>query len=235
MKTERHQSFLQRSKNRFLKYGFILSLLSVIFAFKIKFKEYNYTVSSSGVQPFEGTEIMPPVSILDDKPKVIVEKLTEPPKLTATLEVVEDLPVETIDSKVEVLENQTNDINENTVITKVEAPPIVPVKPASKKFVDNPEVFPEFPGGEKALLTFLAGTEYNEYAMEIGLEGTVYVSFVIDENGNVTNAKVVKGVDPLLDEAALTRIKQMPIWAAGMQGDSKVPVRMNVPIKFTLN
>lgn len=97
------------------------------------------------------------------------------------------------------------------------------------------EFMPEFPGGDQALLKFLAKeVKYPVVAQENGIEGRVFVSFVIDETGSITDIHVIRGVDPALDSEALRVIRNMPKWKPGKQGGKTVKVRYNVPISFEL-
>ena len=97
------------------------------------------------------------------------------------------------------------------------------------------EEMPSFPGGVEALKAFVAETlTYPAIALEKGIQGQVYVSFVVAEDGSVTNAKVERGVDPSLDKEALRIINSMPKWSPGKQRGMPVKVSFSVPIKFNL-
>lgn len=99
------------------------------------------------------------------------------------------------------------------------------------------EVMPEYEGGIKGLVRFLAANIiYPEQAKITGKEGTVYISFVVDENGYVTGAKVVKGIGFGCDEEALRVVNKIPKWkSAGMNAGKPVRVRFNLPVSFKLN
>lgn len=97
------------------------------------------------------------------------------------------------------------------------------------------EEMPTFVGGEKKLFNFLSYTvKYPEKAKELGVQGTVYVSFVINENGKVIEPRVVRGVTSELDLAALDAIKKMPNWTPGKQKGQNVSVQFTLPVKFNL-
>lgn len=98
-----------------------------------------------------------------------------------------------------------------------------------------PQVMPEFPGGEVALLKYLSSSvKYPVIAQENGIQGKVYVSFIIDENGQICDAKVLRGVDISLNDEALRVVCKMPKWKPGKQAGKAVKVRYNVPINFQL-
>lgn len=95
------------------------------------------------------------------------------------------------------------------------------------------EQMPQFPGGEDAMRKYLVeNIKYPAVAGELGV-GRVFVSFVIDKDGSVTDAKVVRGVDPLLDKEALRVVNAMPKWNPGIQYGKAVKVQYTVPINFS--
>ncbi len=97
------------------------------------------------------------------------------------------------------------------------------------------EEMPEFPGGEEGLLKFVTeNTKYPEVAKEKKIQGKVFVQFVINKDGNVEDVKLAKGVDPLLDEAAMNIVKSMPQWKPGKQRGQYVKVSFTIPINFQL-
>ena len=94
---------------------------------------------------------------------------------------------------------------------------------------------PEFPGGESALQRFLmANVKYPSIAAENGVQGKVYVNFVVDRVGAISNVKVVRGVDPAVDKEAVRVVKSMPKWIPGRQNGEAVRVSFTVPINFVL-
>ena len=94
---------------------------------------------------------------------------------------------------------------------------------------------PEFPGGESERLKFLSSKHnYPTMAREAGIEGTVFVTFVVGRTGKITNVKILRGVGGGLDEEAIRLVKLMPDWKPGKQNGQAVPVQFNMPIKFSL-
>jgi len=97
------------------------------------------------------------------------------------------------------------------------------------------EEMPEFPGGEAALRNFIAQTiKYPVAAQDLGIQGRVYVSFVVSKTGKVIDAKIARGVDPVLDKEALRVVNALPLWKEGMQRGKPVNVSYTVPINFAL-
>ena len=97
------------------------------------------------------------------------------------------------------------------------------------------EVDPEFPGGVEALYKYLAeNIKYPEKAKNDKVEGRVYITFVIEKDGTVSDAKVLRSVNEELDAEALRVINAMPKWKPGMQRGVPVRVQYNIPITFKL-
>ena len=100
---------------------------------------------------------------------------------------------------------------------------------------DIMEEMPHFPGGQKALFEYLAqNVRYPEEAERNNIQGRVIVDFIVVKDGSITNARVIKSIDPMLDEEALRVINSMPDWEPGMQNGKPVNVRYTVPITFRL-
>jgi len=102
--------------------------------------------------------------------------------------------------------------------------------------VMDAEEIPEFPGGTVALLEYLRkNIKYPAVCKENNVQGRVIVSFIIDTDGSITEAEVVRSVDPLLDAEALRTISQMPAWKPGKKDGNIVKVKYSVPINFRLD
>ena len=111
---------------------------------------------------------------------------------------------------------------------------------ANPQLMEAPEMeadeLPEFPGGTDSLLDYLRkNIKYPALCRENNVQGRVVVSFIIDTDGSITEAEVVRSVDPLLDAEALRTISQMPAWKPGKKNGNIVRVRYAVPINFVLN
>ena len=97
------------------------------------------------------------------------------------------------------------------------------------------EQIPQFPGGQAALMEYLTkNVKYPEEAHKKGVQGRVIASFVVEEDGSITNANIAKSVDPLLDAEALRVVNAMPNWTPGMQRGKAVRVKYTIPINFML-
>lgn len=112
--------------------------------------------------------------------------------------------------------------------------PVEP-EPDVEEFILVPEVMPIYPGGDRQLLTDLSErVEYPEEARTLGISGVVYVQYVVNKKGEVTDVKVVRGVDPFLDREAVRVVKTLQGYTPGRQAGHTVNVPFTVPIRFVL-
>lgn len=100
---------------------------------------------------------------------------------------------------------------------------------------DVVETMPQFPGGQGVLMKYLAANiKYPASAVKAKKQGRVLVTFVIQKDGSVTNARIARSVDPELDAEALRIVKAMPNWTPGTQDGKPVNVKYIIPVKFSL-
>jgi len=97
------------------------------------------------------------------------------------------------------------------------------------------EEMPSYPGGDTARIKFLVeNIVYPKTAKEKGIQGVVYITFVIDESGHVEDVRVLRGIGGGCDEEAVRVVKLMPNWTPGKSEGKNVRVQFNMPIRFTL-
>ena len=145
-----------------------------------------------------------------------------------------------IDAMARVLNEKVTDVIQlpalETVVSETEIAD--PLPPGKDKIydLDKCDIKPEFPGGEGALLQFLAKSiKYPVEAQRLGKQGTVNISFVIEKDGMITNAKIVQSLYPSLDKEALRVINSMPKWTPGKLKDGTVVrVQYAVPLTYRL-
>jgi TonB family protein len=111
------------------------------------------------------------------------------------------------------------------------------INDSSNIIISDPiEQLPVYKEGDDALFNFLKKElKYPELARKKGIEGTVYVTFVIEKTGDVTGVKVLRGIGYGCDEEAIRVVKKMPKWKPGQQNGKTVKVQCNLPIKFSLD
>jgi TonB family protein len=127
-------------------------------------------------------------------------------------------------------------LRENVVLVAPEQAPQV-----TRDTTDDDVVYevvttsPEFPGGFRALMSHLrTAIRYPAEAEKKGLKGKVFVQFIVGKDGTIRDAKLLRSIDPLLDEEALRVVKAMPKWIPGQDKGKPVSVRFTLPISFTL-
>ncbi len=119
-------------------------------------------------------------------------------------------------------------------------PPPVPKGPTEtkveKEIIDFPDVEAQFPGGAAALQAWIAkNVNYPQTAIEMNEQGRVYLSFVVEPDGSITNVAIVKSVSADLDKEAKRLVRAMPKWTPGEAAGERARTRCQIPINFTLN
>lgn len=191
-----------------------------------------------------------------DKPKEnvdeIVKALPPPPplknviKFTAPVIKPDEQVAEEEEPKMqqEVVESKaaigTMDYSKGTDDPNAEMPDVMPTE--DQKIVEEKmepflvvEQMPDFPGGEQELYKYLEkNIKYPAMARESGITGTVYIRFVVNKDGKISNASVLRGIGGGCDEEAMRVVKGMPPWKAGKQNGVSVPVYFTLPVHFIL-
>jgi protein TonB len=116
-----------------------------------------------------------------------------------------------------------------------EAKPHVIEQEAPKEIFTVVEEQPTYPGGDEARIKFLQDNmKYPEEAKELGVQGKVFVTFVVEVDGSITDVKVLRGIGSGCDDEAIRVVKSMPKWVPGKQRGVPVRVQFNLPINFKL-
>lgn len=112
---------------------------------------------------------------------------------------------------------------------------IAPADTTKNVVYDVTETLPQFPGGQEMMMKYLAANiKYPASAVKAKKQGRVIVTFVIQKDGSVTNARIARSVDPELDAEALRIVKAMPNWTPGTQDGKPVNVKYTIPVIFSL-
>lgn len=189
------------------------------------------TISLDQPPPISPNQPPPPDVRIPPPVKTIIKFL--PPKVTDK-EVVEEEEMPTIE---EIKQNETGTENVEGTGEVIFEEPVEEAKgeDPNKVFlvVEQP---PEFEGGNEAMHKFVAkNTKYPASARRMNTEGTVFVGFVIDADGKVSEAAIIKGISADCDKEALRVIQMMPRWRPGKQSGRPVRVKFVYPIKFKLD
>lgn len=147
---------------------------------------------------------------------------------------IPELPVRV--TEVATLQDKKNNQKEKKAV-----PPPPPAPPKMKALNDSvipavKEEMPTYPGGQYALSKFIAeNVKYPLEAQEKGTQGRVIVSFIINKDGSISDAEVVRGLDPALDKEAKRIINAMPNWIPATRDGQPISVKFTLPVTFRLS
>ena len=145
-------------------------------------------------------------------------------------------PIQEVETQISTVTQEGNG-DDDEIIIPDEGNGNAVVEEVKEEIFTFVEQMPGFPGGEEERLKFIQkNTKYPMMEKENGIEGTVYVSFIVDKQGNINDVKVMRGVSggPGLEKEALRVVKMMPKWSAGKQNGKEVQVQFYMPMKFEL-
>lgn len=216
---------LENQKSVYVQIGLIL-VLSVMFIAL----EWTTTDVQMKFIPFEN-----PLVIENDIVPIIrqeeVKSPPPPPQPAETLTIVDDGMV--IDEEIIIIDSEVR--NDTRVDNFIPSLRIDEEIRDEVELVYWAEEMPEFPGGQEALLRYLSSSiRYPIIAQENRISGKVFVQFVINIDGGVTDVTIARSVDPSLDREAIRVVQTMPKWKPGMQRNRAVRVSYTLPINFVL-
>lgn len=214
---------LENKKSLFFQIGLIFALVVVLFAFE--YKSYDKITVDITSRVVDDT----PVEIIPITEQKVKPPPPPPPKQVTKITIVEDdvevddeiiIDVEA-DADTEMEEYVPQDLGEEEI---VEAEIFTVV-----------ESMPEFPGGMGKLMGYLGNNiKYPPLAKESGIQGRVFINFVVEPDGKISQVKVLRGIGGGCDEEAVRVVQAMPKWKPGLQRGKPVRVSYNLPVKFTL-
>ena len=206
---------LERKRGLFLQIGLVIALLVVLGAFEYKtYEKIAYNLGALNLDDLE--EEIIPITKQELKPP------PPPPPPPEIIEIVEDDVI--IEDEIEI-DSESDEDEEIEIIEEDD-----------DEFFMVVENMPIFPGGDLGLMKYIQKhVKYPAIAKEYNITGKVYVSFIVDKSGSVTNVKIVRGVDKNLDAEAVRVVKSLPKYKPGKQRGKSVRVMFTIPINFTLN
>ena len=215
---------LENKKVMFTQIGLIISLLIAWMAFEHK----SYDKREIDPSLLRQTEVVEEEMVEITKQEEPKPQPVEVPKQTTQLEIVEDdVEVEDIEINAEV--DQAEVIEEYVPVEVVEDEVV------EQEIFQIVEEMPAYPGGDQKLMEFIAkGIKYPQIARETGIQGRVFVGFVVEPDGSVSNVKVLRGIGGGCDEEAMRVVKSMPKWKPGKQRGKAVRVSYMLPVNFKL-
>jgi len=216
---------LEKKKGVFFELGLVISLSLLLIAFEWTSGGLTNNEFDIGNQEQIEEEMIPITRQQPEPPKPV-----EPPKVTEVLQIVDDNV--TLDDELQL---DDFEINQDEDIQIMDYTP-------EEEDVEEEQIFtivedmPSFQGkGQEGFRVWIVKhMNYPEIAAENGISGRVFVNFVVEPDGSVSNVKVVRGVDPALDAEAVRVIKSSPRWSPGKQRGKAVRVSFTFPINFVL-
>ena len=198
----------------------------LLVAFEWTKRDIKIDTSQAITDVFFEEEIIP----ITEQPEQVTPPPPEAPSIAETLTIVED------DADVEETAIVSSEELNQAVEIKYVPVAVEEEEPEEQTIFEVVEQMPEFPnGGMAGLMQYLSkNIKYPTIAQENGTQGRVTVQFVVNKDGSIVDAKVLRGVDPYLDKEAVRVIMGMPKWKPGMQRGKPVRVKYTVPVMFRL-
>ena len=217
---------LESKKSTWLLVGYVIVLAFMFGAFEWTKRDIKIDTSQAITDVFFEEEIIP----ITEQPEQVTPPPPEAPSIAETLTIVED------DADVEETAIVSSEELNQAVEIKYVPVAVEEEEPEEQTIFEVVEQMPEFPnGGMAGLMQYLSkNIKYPTIAQENGTQGRVTVQFVVNKDGSIVDAKVLRGVDPYLDKEAVRVIMGMPKWKPGMQRGKPVRVKYTVPVMFRL-
>lgn len=219
---------LERGKSTSLLMGFVLAFAVMFVALEWTQREKEDNSEIYAVRDVTLDEEIIPITLPE-------KKTVPPPPASVTKAEI----IEIVQDDAEIEEDVLASVDDQVEFIDVSALDEVVVE-EDPEIDDTPfmvvEDMPEFPGGTAALLEYLKkNIKYPAICRENNIQGRVLVSFIVNKDGSIVDAEVVKNVNPSLDKEALRVISGMPKWKPGSQRGKPVRVKYTVPVNFRLN
>ena len=218
---------LENKKSTWLLVGYVIVLAFMFIAFEWTKRDIKIDTSEAITDLVFEEEIIP---ITEQPEQAAPPPPPAAPPIAETLTIVED------DADVEETTIATSEETNQAVEIKYVPVAVEEEEPEEQTIFEVVEQMPEFPnGGMAGLMQYLSkNIKYPTIAQENGTQGRVTVQFVVNRDGSIVDAKVLRGVDPYLDKEAIRVISSMPKWKPGMQRGKAVRVKYTVPVMFRL-
>lgn len=218
---------LENKKSTWLLVGYVIVLAFMFIAFEWTKRDIKIDTSQAITDLVFEEEIIP----ITEQPEQAA-----PPPPPAAPPIAETLTIVENDADVEETTIATSEETNQAVEIKYVPVAVEEEEPEEQTIFEVVEQMPEFPnGGMAGLMQYLSkNIKYPTIAQENGTQGRVTVQFVVNRDGSIVDAKVLRGVDPYLDKEAIRVISSMPKWKPGMQRGKAVRVKYTVPVMFRL-
>lgn len=210
-------------------------LIGLVVGLAVLFVGFEWGTQDQVVQKDEGISDV----IAEEEMDITRQDETPPPPPPPDVPNVAEV-LNVVEDNVQVANNDliSSEDNQKAAQVQVYTPPAVTHEEEEESpqhiFVVVEEM-PEFPGGQAELMSYIAKSiKYPVVAQENGIQGRVTCTFVVNKDGSIVDAQVVRGIDPALDKEALRVINSMPKWKPGKQRGKPVRVKFTLPVTFRL-
>lgn len=218
---------LESKRNTFLLFGLVVALGATLLAFEWTTKP----TKADSLGQIESQEVEEEFIPITREQEVKPPPPPPPPQIVEVLNIVDD-DVD-IEDELDIADSEADDETVIDVLPVVETEEEEEVE--DKIYFNIIEDPAEFPGGDRALYNFISkNVNYPVIAQENGIQGKVYVKFVVNQQGKVSDGQVLRGVDLSLDKEALRVINSLPDFKPGKQRGKPVKVFYNAVINFQL-
>ena len=204
-----------------------ITLLGLLFVGSVILAAFSYTTAVEREQLAAVDENAADIQFMEENVQQDTPPPPPPPQVDVPPPVTEDIQ-----------EEENTEVEPTPV---VQTPPPVDIGPVEEvvieeEIIDFPDVEATFPGGAAAMQQWIAeNVQYPQTSIEMNEQGRVYLSFVVEPDGSITNIAVERGVSPDLDREAKRLVRKMPKWIAGEATGKKARTRCRLPVNVTLN
>lgn len=200
--------------------------MGFLFVGSLVLASFSYTVGVERDGSNNGAEKVADVQFIEEVQPEDTPPPPPPPQVDAPPPVTE-----------EIVEEENTEVEP---APQIPVPPPVEVGPVDApvmeaEIIDFPDVEATFPGGAAEMQKWInSNVQYPQTSIEMNEQGRVYLSFVVEPDGSISNVKVERGVSSDLDKEAKRVVRRMPKWVSGEASGKKVRTRCRLPIIFTL-
>ena len=229
---------LRSQKSTNILIGLVLAFASLFVAFEFTQREVKAVEDNDKIYDFKMEEDMIPIT---QQQEMVAPPPAAAPTVMEFINEVEDdteLPEEEVETTEEVNQAITAVVGTGAPSAVVPTGPVGPDVEVDddERIYEVVEENAQFPGGDEACMKWLAEhLKYPSICQEQGVQGRVFVSFVVNKDGSIVDVEIKRSPDPNLSKEAERVVKSMPKWKPARQGNRTVRSRFNLPVMFRLN
>ena len=229
---------LRSQKSTNILIGLVLAFASLFVAFEFTQREVKAVEDNDKIYDFKMEEDMIPIT---QQQEMVAPPPAAAPTVMEFINEVEDdteLPEEEVETTEEANQAITAVVGTGAPSAVVPTGPVGPVVEVDddERIYEVVEENAQFPGGDEACMKWLAEhLKYPSICQEQGVQGRVFVSFVVNKDGSIVDVEIKRSPDPNLSKEAERVVKSMPKWKPARQGNRTVRSRFNLPVMFRLN